>query len=88
MPGLQFNAPVRDFRRARTTSFGMNTYQSADEAAQDKAHLALLLEALDAFPSAMRRDDAGLWVLRGTYWPATSRLVRWPLIRISRRYQL
>ena len=57
----------------------MNTYQSADEAAQDKAHLALLLEALDAFPSAMRRDDAGLWVLRGTYWPATSRLVRWPL---------
>ena len=39
MPGLQFDAPVRDFD-APGLHLRMNTYQSADEAAQDKAHLA------------------------------------------------
>ena len=42
-----------------------NTYRTADEANQDKALLAELLAALNGWPSALRRDDAGLWVLRG-----------------------
>lgn len=43
----------------------VNTYRTADEANQDKALLAELLVALNAWPSALRRDEAGLWVLRG-----------------------
>jgi len=42
-----------------------NTYRTADEANQDKALLAELLAALNGWPSALRRDDARLWVLRG-----------------------
>lgn len=43
----------------------MNTYRITDEANQDKASLAGLLDAMNASPSALRRDEAGLWVLRG-----------------------
>jgi hypothetical protein len=42
-----------------------NTYRSTDEASQDKAQLGELLDALNASPSTLRRDDCGLWVLRG-----------------------
>jgi hypothetical protein len=43
----------------------VDTYRSADEASQDKALLAELLDALNGSPSVLRRDDANLWVLRG-----------------------
>jgi hypothetical protein len=42
-----------------------NPYRSTDEASQDKAQLAELLDALNASPSVLRRDEAGLWILRG-----------------------
>lgn len=42
-----------------------NTYRTAGEADRDKARLAGLLDALSASPSTLRRDEAGLWVLRG-----------------------
>jgi len=42
-----------------------NTYRTTDDAGQDKAQLAELLEALNASPSALRRDETGLWILRG-----------------------
>jgi hypothetical protein len=42
-----------------------NTYRSADDAGQDKAQLAELLDALNASPSVLRRDETGLWILRG-----------------------
>jgi hypothetical protein len=42
-----------------------NTYRSADDASQDKAQLAELCEALNASPSVLRRDETGLWILRG-----------------------
>src|SRR4029077_18629438 len=32
---------------------------------QDKAQLAELLDALNASPSVLRRDETGLWILRG-----------------------
>jgi len=43
-----------------------NTYRSATGASQDKAQLAELLAALYGSPSALRRDEAGLWILRGS----------------------
>jgi hypothetical protein len=42
-----------------------NTYRNSDEADRNKAQLTLLLERLNASPSALRRDDSGLWTLRG-----------------------
>ena len=42
-----------------------NTYCSLDDGDQDKAQLAELLKALNAWPSALRRDDSSLWILRG-----------------------
>jgi hypothetical protein len=42
-----------------------NTYPSHEDASRDKANLNLLLEALNASPSALRRDENGLWILRG-----------------------
>jgi hypothetical protein len=36
----------------------MNTYRNNDEANQDKTQLTELLDALHAWPSALRRDDA------------------------------
>jgi hypothetical protein len=35
-----------------------NTYRTGDEADQDKAMLAELLDALNASPCVLRRDDA------------------------------
>lgn len=43
----------------------MNTYKTQDEANRDRAMLEKLLKALDASPSAARRDLCGLWVLQG-----------------------
>jgi hypothetical protein len=43
----------------------VNTYRTADDAAADKADLFRLMEALGASPSGLRRDEAGLWFLRG-----------------------
>lgn len=42
-----------------------NTYRAADDANRDKVQLAELLAALNGSPSALRRDDAELWILRG-----------------------
>lgn len=42
-----------------------NTYRTANEADLDKALLVELLDALNASPAALRRDEAGLWTLRG-----------------------
>ena len=42
-----------------------NTYRTTDAASQDKAQLAELLDALNASPSTLRRDEGGLWILRG-----------------------
>jgi hypothetical protein len=42
-----------------------NTYHTADEANQDKEQFAELLAALNAWPSALRRNGDGLWILRG-----------------------
>jgi hypothetical protein len=42
-----------------------NTYRSTDEASQDKAQLGELWDALNASPSVLRRDEGGLWILRG-----------------------
>jgi hypothetical protein len=42
-----------------------NTYRSSDEAGSDKAQLNALLVRLTASPSALRRDQSGLWTLRG-----------------------
>ncbi|WP_441256196.1 hypothetical protein AB7Z32_10220 [Bradyrhizobium sp. 482_C4_N1_1] len=43
----------------------INTYRTADEADRDKAQLVELFEALHASPSVLRRNDDGLWTLRG-----------------------
>ena len=43
----------------------VNTYRTADDAAADKADLFRLMEALGASPSSLRRDESGLWNLRG-----------------------
>ena len=57
--------------RYRTTTTDLvvvslrNTYRTADEANLDKAQLAELREALNAWPSALRRDESGIWILRG-----------------------
>ena len=42
----------------------MLTYRNSDEFDRDKAQLTRLLDALHAWPSALRRDDVGLWILR------------------------
>ena len=43
----------------------MNTYHDTEEANLDKSQLEMLLQALNASPSTMRRDTSGLWVLQG-----------------------
>jgi hypothetical protein len=43
-----------------------NTYRTADAASQDKELLVELLDALNTSPSTLRRDEAGLWILRGS----------------------
>ena len=43
----------------------VNTYRTADDAAADKADLFRLMEALGASPASLRRDESGLWILRG-----------------------
>jgi hypothetical protein len=43
----------------------VNTYRTADDADRDKAHLVELFDALHVSPSVLRRNDDGLWTLRG-----------------------
>jgi hypothetical protein len=43
-----------------------NTYPSAAAAAEDKARMEAFQAALNASPSTLRRDQAGLWILRGS----------------------
>ena len=50
------------FERSKTE---MNTYHNTEEANLDKSQLEMLLEALNASPSTLRRDTSGLWVLQG-----------------------
>ena len=51
--------------RAAAALPAVNTYRTLDEANQGKALLAELHDALNAWPSALRRNDDGLWTLRG-----------------------
>ena len=60
-----------------------NTYRTADEASQDKAQLTELLDGLNAWPSALRRDEAGAWILRGRpgcYVSTWGDTVSWQLV--------
>ena len=43
----------------------MQTYRTNEAAIQDKADLGLLLVTLNASPATLRRNEDGLWVLRG-----------------------
>lgn len=42
-----------------------NTYRTSEEVDRDKAQLVELFDALNASPSSLRRDECGLWILRG-----------------------
>jgi hypothetical protein len=43
----------------------MFTYRDTNEADQDKAHLAKLVDALCASPSCVCLDECRLWIIRG-----------------------
>ena len=49
-----------------------NTYQNAEAAAVDKARMEAFQTALNASPMTLRRDQAGLWILRGSRGYASS----------------
>jgi hypothetical protein len=44
----------------------LDTYDTTADAEKDKAQQQSLLDALDASPSALRRDECGAWAIRGS----------------------
>ena len=64
--------------RAAAALPAVNTYRTLDEANQGKALLAELHDALNARPSALRRNDDGLWTLRGR--PGCYAATSWQLV--------
>jgi hypothetical protein len=65
----------------------METYRNNAGAGVDKADLGTLMVTLNASPSCLRRDDAGLWILRGSrgYVSTWGDGVSWQLVVFTAR---